>query len=446
MKSGVEVLSCCKDSLTKPRKWPMIPAMTNEIATEMKAMGARARAAYQMLADATNADKDMALVVAARCLREYTTDILAANEKDIVFGREKGLSEAMIDRLTLDAKRIEAMASGLETIVTLPDPVNRVIDEWDRPNGLKLQRVSVPLGVIGIIYESRPNVTADAAGLCIKSGNAAILRGGSESLHSSAAIVKCIQEGLKAAGLPLDAVQLVATRDRAAVGEMLTMNGLIDVIVPRGGKSLTERVYKESRIPTILHLDGNCHVYVHKDADVDMAKDVLLNAKMRRVGICGATESLLIDESVVELVLPVLAETLIAAGCELRGDEKARAADSRIKPATEEDWGTEYLAAVISVKTVADVSEAIAHINRYGSHHTDAIITESKSAARKFLRGVDSSIVVHNASTQFADGGEFGFGAEIGISTGRLHARGPVGAEQLTTYKYVIHGTGQTRP
>ncbi len=416
------------------------------VKTDMQAMGSRARVAYRLLAEAKNAEKDMALVIAARCLREYSADILAANEKDVAYGKEKGLSDAMIDRLKLDAKRIEGMAAGLETIVTVPDPVNRIIDEWQRPNGLTLQRVSVPLGVIGIIYESRPNVTADAAGLCIKSGNAAILRGGSESLHSSLAIVKCIHEGLKAAGLPVDAVQMVETRDRAAVGEMLTMNGLIDVIVPRGGKSLTERVYQDSRIPTILHLDGNCHVYVNKDADVEMAKSVLLNAKMRRVGVCGAAESLLIDESVAAKMLPELVSVLADAGCELRGDAASQKIDTRIKPATEDDWGTEYLEAVISVKCVKDVDEAILHINHYGSHHTDAIITENKTTARQFLRGVDSAIVVHNASTQFADGGEFGFGAEIGISTGRLHARGPVGAEQLTTYKYVIHGTGQTRP
>ncbi len=415
------------------------------IKIDMQAMGHRARDAYRQLAEAKNAQKDMALVIAARCLREYSADILAANEKDVAYGKEKGLSDAMIDRLKLDAKRIEAMAAGLETIATVPDPVNRIIDEWQRPNGLTLQRVSVPLGVIGIIYESRPNVTADAAGLCIKSGNAAILRGGSESLYSSLAIGKCIHEGLKAAGLPVDAVQMVETRDRAAVGEMLTMNGLIDVIVPRGGKSLTERVYNDSRIPTILHLDGNCHVYVNKDADVEMAKSVLLNAKMRRTGICGAAESLLIDESVAAKILPELVSVLTDAACELRGDAASQKIDTRIKPASEDDWGTEYLDAIISVKLVKNVDEAITHINRYGSHHTDAILTENKTIARQFLRGVDSAIVVHNASTQFADGGEFGFGAEIGISTGRLHARGPVGAEQLTTYKYVIHGTGQIR-
>ena len=360
--------------------------------------------------------------------------------------REKGLDAAMIDRLVLDEKRIEAMAAALETIATIPDPVNKLLEEWERPNGLIMQRVSVPLGVIGLIYESRPNVTADAAGLCIKSGNAVILRGGSESLYSSEAIVKCLHHGLEAAGLPVDAVQLVPVRDREAVGEMLRMVGLIDIIIPRGGKSLTKRILEESRIPTIQHLDGNCHIYVHKDANADMARDVLVNAKMRRVGVCGAAESLLIDDEIAAALLPVLTDALIKAGCSVRGDKASQVADSRIEAAQEDDWGTEYLAPIISVKIVSDVHEAIAHINRYGSHHTDAIITEHKDTARAFLRSVDSAIVMHNSSTQFADGGEFGMGAEIGISTGRLHARGPVGAEQLTTYKYVVHGSGQVRP
>ena len=306
--------------------------------------------------------------------------------------------------------------------------------------------MSVPLGVVGIIYESRPNVTADAAALCIKSGNAAILRGGSESLHSSQAIAECLHHGLKLAGLPIDAVQIVPTRDRAAVGEMLTMTNLIDVIVPRGGKSLTARVASESRIPTILHLDGNCHVYVHEAADLAMARDVLLNAKMRRVGVCGAAESLLVDEAISAKAVPFLVDALAAANCEVRGDATSQQLDARVKPASEKDWGTEYLAAILSLKIVRGVEEAAAYINHYGSHHTDAIITSDMAAARLFLRTVDSAIVAHNASTQFADGGEFGFGAEIGISTGRLHARGPVGAQQLTTYKYVVHGNGQTRP
>ena len=420
--------------------------LNSEMHEMMQSIGRRARAAYEKLAEASNEQKDMALVQAAMTIRANVADIMAANAKDVAYGKEKGLDAAMLDRLTLDAKRIEAIAAGLETVATLPDPVNKVLEEWERPNGLVLQRVSIPLGVVGIIYESRPNVTADAAALCIKSGNAAILRGGSESIHSSQAIAHCLHDGLKKAGLPQDAVQVVATRDRAAVGEMLTMTDLIDVIVPRGGKSLTQRVADESRIPTILHLDGNCHVYVHQDADVNMARDVLVNAKLRRVGICGAAESLLVDASIAKKVLPVLAEALISKGCELRGDEGARAIDARIQAASEDDWGTEYLAPIMSVKLVSGEEEAIAHINRYGSHHTDSIITSDQSAARLFLRKVDSAIVIHNSSTQFADGGEFGFGAEIGISTGRLHARGPVGAQQLTTYKYVVHGNGQTRP
>ncbi len=421
-------------------------SLKEEVHDMMQRLGSQARVAYAVMAEAKNEQKDMALVQAALALREHTTGIIAANARDIEFGKEKGLDEAMIDRLRLDEKRIEAMAAGLETIATLPDPVNKIMDEWKRPNGLLLQRVSVPLGVIGIIYESRPNVTADAAGLAIKSGNAAILRGGGESLHSATVITECMHRGLKASGLPEDAVQVVPTRDRLAVGAMLTLTDYIDVIVPRGGKSLNKRVMEESRVPTLLHLEGNCHTYVHERANAKMASDVLLNAKMRRVGICGATESLLIDESVVSKILPSLTDALAKAGCELRGDAKAQAADKRIIAAKEEDWATEYLAPVLSVKVVKNADEAIAHINRYGSHHTDAIITDDVSTARRFLRQVDSAIVMHNSSTQFADGGEFGFGAEIGIATGRLHARGPVGAEQLTTYKYVVHGTGQTRP
>jgi glutamate-5-semialdehyde dehydrogenase len=418
----------------------------NEVHQMMVEMAERARAAYAVMAEAKSEQKDMALVQAALALREHMTGIIAANEKDIEFAKEKGLDAAQIDRLKLDEKRIEAMALGLETVTTLPDPVNKIMEEWSRPNGLVLQRVSIPLGVVGMIYESRPNVTADAAGLCIKAGNAVILRGGSESLHSSTVIAECMHHGLKAAGLPDTAVQVVPTRDRAAVDAMLTLNGLIDVIIPRGGKSLCERVMQESKIPTLMHLDGNCHTYIHEKADKDMAHDVLLNAKMRRVGICGATESLLIDEAVAKSMLPALADALAKAGCEMRGDSQAQAIDKRIKPASEEDWSTEYLAPIIAIKVVNNLDEAIDHINRYGSHHTDAIITNEISTARKFLRRVDSAIVMHNTSTQFADGGEFGFGAEIGVSTNRLHARGPVGAEQLTTYKYVVHGRGQTRP
>lgn len=423
-----------------------IITLQEEIHGQMQSIGQQARAAYAVIAGAANEQKDMALVQAALALREHKHQILAANERDVQFGREKGLDAAMIDRLTLNDARIEAMAAGLETIATVPDPVNKLLDTWTRPNGLVLQRVSIPLGVIGLIYESRPNVTADAAALCIKSGNAVILRGGSESLYSSQAIVECIHHGLKAAGLPQEAVQLVPTRDRAAVGEMLNMIGLIDVIIPRGGKSLTKRIQDESKIPTILHLDGNCHTYIHKAADAQMACEVLVNAKMRRTGICGATESLLIDKDVAASMLPCIADGLAKAGCEMRGDAQAQLIDKRIKAASDEDWDTEYLAPIISIKLVKDVDEAIAHINRHSSHHTDAIITGDTQAAHQFLRYVDSAIVIHNASTQFADGGEFGFGGEIGISTGRLHARGPVGAEQLTTYKYVVQGNGQIRP
>ncbi len=420
--------------------------LKGEVREQMQAMGRKARAAYARMAEASNEQKDMALAQAALALREHITGILAANEKDIIYGKQKGLDTAQLDRLKLDEKRIEAMAAGLETIVTMEDPVNKVLEQWERPNGLVLQKVSIPLGVIGIIYESRPGVTADAAGLCIKSGNAAILRCGSESLHSSTVIAECIHHGLKAAGLPEEAVQLVDTRDRLAVDEMLGLVGLIDIIVPRGGKSLTRRVMEKSRIPTIQHLDGNCHTYVHAKADSKMAVEVVLNAKMRRPGICGATETLLIDEAVAKKLLPPIADALAGGGCEMRGDKGARAIDKRLKAATEEDWDTEYLAPIIAIKLVDGVEEAIEHINRHGSHHTDAIVTRDIPTARTFLRKVDSAIVMHNTSTQFADGGEFGFGAEIGISTGRLHARGPVGAEQLTTYKYVVHGSGQTRP
>lgn len=408
-------------------------------------MGQHAREASRVLAAASNAQKDAALASAAMCLRERAEDIKAANAKDMAYAKEKNISEAMLDRLLLDDARIEGMAAGLETVATLPDPVNKMLDEWDRPNGLVLQRVSVPLGVVGVIYESRPNVTADAAGLLLKSGNAAILRGGSESLHSAQIIAECMHEGLRNAELPEHAVQVVPVRDREAVSAMLTLTDYIDVVVPRGGKSLTARVQAESKIPTLLHLDGNCHTYVHSSANPDMARDVLVNAKMRRTGICGATESLLIDKICSQKILPIIAEALAAEGCELRGDEAARKIDSRILPASDEDWDTEYLAPIISVKIIDGLEAAIAHINAHGSHHTDAIIAEDKNVVRSFMRGVDSAIVMHNASTQFADGGEFGFGAEIGIATGRLHARGPVGAEQLTTYKYVVHGTGQVR-
>lgn len=412
----------------------------------MHQLGRHAREAGRLLSEAPRAQKDDALQYAATALRKNTGAILAANKEDMDAGRAKGLDAAMLDRLELNPKRIEAMAKGLEDIATLEDPVGKELTSWQRPNGLIIARVSVPLGVIGIIYESRPNVTADAGALCIKSGNAAILRGGSESAHSSQAIVACLHEGLKAAGLPEAAVQMVPTQDREAVGLMLTMTESIDVIVPRGGKGLCKRVMEESRIPTILHLDGNCHSYVHAKASPELARSVLLNAKMRRTGICGATESLVVDSALTNTLLPQLVDDLIQAGCEVRGDVPTQQVDKRVKPASDSDWGTEYLAPIISVKIVQGLDEAVDWVNTHSSHHTDAIITEDTEAAQTFLKRVDSAIVMHNTSTQFADGGEFGMGAEIGISTGRLHARGPVGVEQLTTYKYVVKGNGQVRP
>lgn len=419
--------------------------MTSESILElMQHIGQRARAAYQTLAAATSEQKETALLAAAAVIRANASRILAANEKDYSAAKAAGVEGSMLDRLLLDKKRIESMAQGLEVVAALPDPVGKVLETIERPNGLHISRVSVPLGVIGIIYEARPNVTADAGALALKAGNAVILRGGSDSFYSSAAIAACLHEGLAKAGLPQDAIQLVPTTDRAAVGEMLTAVGVIDVIVPRGGRSLTERVQRESRVPTFLHLDGNCHTYIHSAADFDMARNVLFNAKLRRLGVCGATESLLIDESIAPKLLPLLVDDLQA--CEFRGDEASRRFEPRILAASDEDWGTEYLAAILSVKVVHSVEEAIHHINHYGSHHTDAIITEDAQAATQFTAGVDSAIVMVNASTQFADGGEFGMGAEIGIATGRMHARGPVGAAQLTTYKYIVQGNGQVRP
>jgi len=416
-----------------------------DIQTLMTELGHKARAAGRVLAQAPGEVKDKALRAAARALRESAPAIKDANAKDMAAGEAKGLTKAMLDRLMLDDKRIEAMAKGLEDIAGLADPVGRVLAQWERPNGLRIQRVSVPLGVIGIIYESRPNVTADAAALCLKSGNAAILRGGSESFNSSGAIMAAIQQGIIEAGLPLDAVQMVPTTDRAAVGVMLKMVGLIDVIVPRGGKSLVARVTEESRIPLFQHLEGICHTYVDGAADVEMAIKVVLNAKMRRTGVCGSTETLLVDKK-AEFMLPLLVKELLGAGCEVRGDSATQKVDERVKPATEEDWRTEYLDSIISVKLVDGVAEAVEHVNTYGSQHTEAIITEDAAAAEAFLNGCDSAIVCWNASTQFADGGEFGMGAEIGISTGRMHARGPVGVEQLCTFKYKVLGSGQTRP
>lgn len=409
-------------------------------------LGEAARSAMQELGSVSTDSKNRALRGAAAAIRASASTLKDANSKDMEAAEAKGIGGAMLDRLLLTDDRIEAMARGLEDIAELTDPVGEVLAEMPRPNGLQIQRVRVPLGVIGIIYESRPNVTADAGALCLKSGNAAILRGGSESFHSSAAIMECLQEGLRSANLPSGAIQLVPTTDRAAVGEMLTMIDHIDIIVPRGGKSLIERVQKESRIPVIAHLDGNCHVFVDRHADPDMAVSVVHNAKMRRPGICGAAESLLVDSKIASDVLPKIIDDLTEAGCEVRGDTATQALDSRVVTASEADWDTEYLDAIISVKQVEGLDAAIEHINRHGSHHTDSIVTGDTAAAERFLTQVDSAIVLHNASTQFADGGEFGMGAEIGISTGRLHARGPVGVEQLTTYKYVVRGDGQVRP
>lgn len=419
---------------------------TNDIAALMAGIGKAARAAARDLAQTATASKNLALTAAAAALRARTAEIKAANAIDMAAGREKNLTPALLDRLALDDKRIEAMARGLEEIAALPDPVGQVIAAWTRPNGLKIERVRTPLGVIGIIYESRPNVTADAAGLCLKAGNACILRGGSESFHSSRAIMECLSAGLAAAGLPIGSVQMVPTSDRAAVGEMLTMTKYIDVIVPRGGQSLVDRVMRESRVPTFQHLIGLCHTYIHSGADPAKARKIVLNAKMRRTGICGATETLLVDEAVAAAILPPILDDLAKAGCELRGDAGVRKLDARVKPATDEDWDTEYLDAILAVRLVKNLDEAVAHIVTHGSSHTEAIITEDDAAAAAFMNALDSAILIHNASTQFADGGEFGMGAEIGIATGKLHARGPVGVEQLTTFKYKVHGDGQIRP
>ena len=417
------------------------------LASVMKSLGEAALAAQPVLAAATCEQKDAALLAAATALRGNVERILAANAIDMQAAEQKNLSAAMLDRLRLDAARVEAMARGLEDIARLPDPVGRVLAEWDRPNGLRISRVAVPLGVIGIIYESRPNVTADAGALCLKSGNAVILRGGSESAHSSAAIHAALVAGLKAAQLPEAAIQLVPTTDRAAVGYLLSeMTDYLDVIVPRGGKSLVARVQQEARVPVIGHLDGICHVYVDRDADLPMAIAITLNAKLRRTGVCGSAETLLVDSAAVESYLAPLVTALLDAGCEVRGDEQVRRVDPRVRAATEQDWYTEYLDAIIAVRVVDGVDAAMAHIARYGSSHTESIITANSKTAERFLTGVDSAIVLHNASTQFADGGEFGMGAEIGISTDRFHARGPVGVEQLTSYKYVVRGSGQLRP
>ncbi len=417
-----------------------------DVAALMGRIGAAAKAAAGLLARASGEAKNRALAAAAESLRQRRPTILAANRRDMEEGQAKGLSEAMLDRLMLDDGRIEGMARGLEDIARLEDPVGTVLARWRRPNGLDIARVRVPLGVVGIIYESRPNVTADAGGLCLKAGNAAILRGGSESFNSSGAIMESLRHGLAAADLPDASLQQAPTPDRAAVGAMLGMTGVIDVIVPRGGKSLIERVTAESKVPLFKHLEGICHTYVDAAADLEMARRVVVNAKMRRTGICGATETLLIHEAVAASHLPPIIEDLVAAGCEVRGDAPTRALDTRVVPATDADWDAEYLDSIISVRVVADVGAAMEHIRRHGSQHTESIITGDAAAAETFLDGVDSAILLHNASTQYADGGEFGMGAEIGISTGKLHARGPVGVEQLTSFKYVVRGSGQCRP
>jgi glutamate-5-semialdehyde dehydrogenase len=419
----------------------------SDLAGSMRDLGRRAKASARVLALAPTRQKDEALAAMAQECRARRGDILTANAQDLAEAKASGAGTAMLDRLALDDERLTAMAEGIEVVHGLADPVGTVAQRWTRPNGMTIERVRVPLGVIGIIYESRPNVTADAAALSLKAGNAAILRGGSESHRSNRAIHAALLAALRRAHLPQAAIELVPTRERAAVGMMLAgLDGAIDVIVPRGGKSLVARVQEEARVPVFAHLAGICHVYVEETAGLDMAKSIVLNAKMRRTGVCGAAETLLVDAAAAPSHLAPLVRMLLEAGCEVRGDEATRAVDARVKPATEEDWSTEYLDAVISAKVVEGVDAAIAHIERYGSHHTDSIVTEDAANAEKFLREVDSAIVLHNASTQFADGGEFGFGAEIGIATGRFHARGPVGAEQLTSFKYRVRGAGQIRP
>jgi glutamate-5-semialdehyde dehydrogenase len=417
-----------------------------DVGALMARIGREARAAAHILALASTEAKNHALRAAAAAIRRDAEKIRAANAQDYAAARAKGVAGSFLDRLSLDAPRIEAMARGLEEIAALPDPVGRVLARFERPNGLSIERVATPLGVIGIIYESRPAVTADAGALCLKAGDAAILRGGSESQRSTQAIHDCLVAGLLEAGLPEAAIARVPVVDRAAVGEMLAgLHGAIDVIVPRGGKSLVARVQAEARVPVFAHLEGIVHVYVDGDADVEKAKKILLNAKLRRTGICGAAETLLVDQAGADRLLGPLVRLLLDADCEVRGDDAAQKIDARVKPAAEQDWSTEYLEAIIAAKLVDGVQGAIDHIETYGSHHTDCIVTENAEKAEKFLREVDSAIVIHNASTQFADGGEFGFGAEIGIATGRMHARGPVGVAQLTSFKYVVHGEGQTR-
>lgn len=420
---------------------------SGNVAALMHDIGRRAKEAARVLALAEPAKKTAALHAAAKAVRHDASAILQANAADLADARKKGETSAFLDRLLLDDKRIKAMADGIDTIAGVPDPVGEVIASWKRPNGLEIERVRTPLGVIAVVYESRPNVTADAGALAFKAGNAVILRGGSDSFRSASAIHAAMMRGITSAGLPADSIQLVPTRDRAAVGLLLSgLDGLVDVVVPRGGKSLVGRVQAEARVPVFAHLEGVCHVYIHAPAELAMAKDIVLNAKMRRTGVCGAAETLLVDKELAASHLKPLVEMLIDAGCEVRGDATAKQTDPRVIAAKPEDWSTEYLDAIISVGVVDGLDDAVAHIGRYGSHHTDSIVTSDSAAAESFLNKVDSAIVLHNASTQFADGGEFGFGGEIGIATGRLHARGPVGAEQLTSFKYRIRGSGQTRP
>jgi glutamate-5-semialdehyde dehydrogenase len=418
-----------------------------DVAVQMQALGRRARAAARQVSLASAERRDAALRAMACALRAREAAILAANALDLADARAAGQTAAFLDRLLLDEARLAGVAEAVAGIAALPDPLGRVLASWTQPNGLRFERVATPLGVIAVIFESRPNVTADAGALCLKSGNAAILRAGSDSFRTATEIALALREGLTAAGLPADAIQLVPTRDREAVGEILKgLDGSIDVVVPRGGRSLVARVQSDARVPVFAHLDGNCHVYVHAAADLAMAREIVLNAKLRRIGVCGAAETLLVDEACAASHLEPLVTALIDAGCAVRGDARTQAAVARAEAATEADWATEYLDRIIAVKVVAGLDEAIAHVERYGSHHTDAIVTADEAAATRFLAEVDSAIVLHNASTQFADGGEFGFGAEIGIATGRMHARGPVGIDQLCSFKYRVHGNGQIRP
>jgi glutamate-5-semialdehyde dehydrogenase len=420
---------------------------SDDLARQMHDIGQRAKAAARVLALAPAEQKTRALAAIAKAIRADTGAIIAANAEDVAEAKGSGMTAAFLDRLTLDARRVEGMAAAIDIIRDIPDPVGKVTERWTRPNGMTIERVRVPLGVIGVIFESRPNVAADAGALCLKAGNAVILRGGSDSFRSCRAIHTSIARGLREANLPEDAIILVPTRDRDAVGQMLAgLDGAIDVIVPRGGKSLVARVQAEARVPVFAHLEGMCHVYVDRAADLAMATDIVVNAKMRRTGVCGAAETLLVDRAAAATHLKPLVAALIAAGCEVRGDAATQAADARVKAASEDDWSTEYLDAIIAAKVVDGVGDAIGHIARYGSNHTDSIVTDDTATAQRFLDEVDSAIVLHNASTQFADGGEFGFGGEIGIATGKFHARGPVGAEQLTSFKYRVLGSGQTRP